>query len=99
MAKQQQSIRDFSGGINRGANPKNLKDNQLIESKNFISDAVGQLTTIQDEVIVSTNSLNKTLPDGNQKNIHSWKTDKSFDLSQTSNITVPSIAENQVAKR
>ena len=96
MAKQQQSIRDFSGGINRGSNKKNLKDNQLVESKNFISDSIGQLTTIQGTSYISTNSLNKVLPDGNQKNIHSWSTDTGFDLNQANNLAVPTVTELQV---
>ena len=100
MAKQQQSIRDFSGGINRGSNKKNLKDNQLVESKNFISDTIGQLVTVQDSSNLSTNSLNKVLPTGSQKNIHSWSTDYNFEISgQTSNVVVPTITEQQAPKQ
>ena len=99
MAKQQQSIRDFSGGINRGSNKKNLQDNQLVESKNFISDSVGQLTTIQDEVVVSTDSFVDSMPDGNAKNIHAWTSDRGFDLSQTGNLGAPSITELKAPKR
>ena len=99
MAKQQQSIRDFSGGINRGSNKKNLQDNQLVESKNFISDSVGQLTTIQDEVVVSTDSFVDSMPDGNAKNIHAWTSDRGFDLSQTGNLGAPTIIELKAPKR
>jgi len=101
VPKQQQSIRDFSGGINRGSNKKNLKDNQLTESVNFLSDSVGQLTTIQDEVVVSTDSFIDLLPDGNAKNIHSWSADNDgFTISgQSSNLIAPTITEVKEPKR
>tara|TARA_R110002110_G_scaffold358455_3_gene567823 strand:- start:11802 stop:15245 length:3444 start_codon:yes stop_codon:yes gene_type:complete len=100
VAKEQQSIRDFSGGINRSSNKKNLQDNQLVESKNFISDSEGQLTTIQDEVVVSTNSFNDMLPNGNAKNIHAWSSDRGIILNQSpSNLGAPTITETKTAKR
>ena len=100
MPKQQQSIRDFSGGINRGSNKKNLKDNQLVESRNFIADSVGQVTTIQDETGIAQNSLDANLPLGNQRNIHAWKSDTDFIISgQSSNIATPTVTELQASVR
>ena len=100
MPKQQQAIRDFSGGINRGANPKNIQENQVVESKNFISDSVGQITTIQNDVVVSTNPLNQTLPSGSERNIHAWASDVGFEITgQSSNVTVPTITEKQISKK
>lgn len=102
MPKRQQSIRDFSGGIADGINPRNLKDNQLQVSNNFIADGVGRLSAIPDKREFSSLAHNSIFPDGNSRNIHSWSADMAFEISaqsSSSNLALPAVERISVAKR
>lgn len=94
MAKSVQVINDFRGGIAKGVNPKNLKDNQLKECVNFVIDGVGKLSTVPGESYASTSSINRNLPDGAGRNIHAWSSDMELSVSgQVSNMGVPTVEE------
>ena len=69
MPKQQQSIRDFSGGIADGINPKELKENQLVSCNNLIPDGVGRLTSVPGNREASAVAVSSRLPSGNHKNL------------------------------
>lgn len=102
MPKQQQSIRDFSGGIADGVNTKDLKENQLVECKNFIADGIGRLSTVPGTREASAVGVVSELPEGNAKNIHGWTADLAFEYTgqeSGNNIEAPTITEVQVAKR
>ena len=102
MPKKQQSIRDFSGGIADGVNKKDLKENQLVECKNFMADGIGRLSTVPGTKEVSSVGVVSELPEGSAKNIHGWSADLTFEYSaqdSANNIEAPTITVLQVAKK
>ena len=102
MPKQQQSIRDFSGGIADGINPKELKENQLVSCNNLIPDGVGRLTSVPGNREASAVAVSSRLPSGNHKNIHGWSSDMAFEYSNQesgNNISAPTIEVVQAAKK
>jgi len=101
MPKNVETIRDFSGGIAKGYNPENLKENQMQECVNFVADGMGKLNVIPGETLLAISSINHFIPSRKGKNIHGWSADMDLSVSgQASTAGVaPVVTELQRGKR
>jgi len=94
-------VNDFSGGIAKGYNPENLKNNQMQVCENLIADGVGSLTTVPNVETRSTSDINASIPPFKTRNLHTWSTDTNLSLPQQPSNTVdePTLTEVVTAKR
>lgn len=100
MAKLVETVNDFSGGIVKGYSPERLRNNQLQECKNLVSDGVGTLQGVPSQESGSTMDIDGELPSYKAKNIHAWSTDTNLVTTGASSYsTTPAVSEVQVAKR
>ena len=101
MPKLVEIVNDFSGGIAKGYNPENLKNNQMQVCDNLIADGVGSLTTVPNVETRSTSDITATIPPFKTRNIHTWSTDTNLSMPEQPNNTVdaPTLTELVVAQR
>lgn len=92
MAKLVETINDFSGGVVKGYSAERLKNNQLQECKNFVSDGVGTLQGVPTQESASTLDISADFPSWASKNIHAWSTDTNLVTSGASQYSsTPSV--------
>ena len=94
MPKLVEVINDFSGGIAKGYSPENLQNNQMQKCDNLIADGIGKLSTVPNVETQSTSDIVSSLPVYNAKNIHSWSSDTTLNVTgQPTNISDPVVTE------